>query len=183
MWSLNLKTFCRIYVLGLPNVSLSSMFTVENALEKGWESSKISRRVYVCNGLIVDGCQRNEISILQMSETYTRSPPKAEVKSISTTKKTSGIRFKPCMCCMLHVKKILNFLWNIRVFFLLFFCCPKTSHFFCLFRVRKVWKMKRFYFDSILQVYQHSCYEEDVAYRADFHSASCYLEISSVVSG
>lgn len=29
------------------------MFTVENALEKGWESSKISRRVYVCNGLIV----------------------------------------------------------------------------------------------------------------------------------
>ena len=63
------------------------MFTVENTLEKGWESSKISRRVYVCNGLIVDGCQRNEISMLQMSETYTRSPPKAEVKSNFYNKK------------------------------------------------------------------------------------------------
>lgn len=125
MWSLNLKTFCRIYVLGLPNVSLSSMFTVENALEKGWVSSKISRRVYVCNGLIVDGCQRNEISILQMSETYSRSPAKAEVKSNFYNKKTSGVKFKPCMCCMLHVKKILNFLWNIRVFFLLFFAVQR----------------------------------------------------------
>ena len=139
-----MKTFCRIYVLGLPNVSLSSMFTVENALEKGWESSKISGRVYVCDGLIVECCQRNEISILQMSETYSRSPAKAEVKSIFYNKKTSGVKFKPCMCCMLHVKKILNFLWNIRVFFLLFFCCPKTSHFFVFFVCARFEKWKDF---------------------------------------
>ena len=133
MWSLNLKTFCRIYVLGLPNVSLSSMFTVENALEKGWVSSKISRRVYVCNGLIVDGCQRNEISILQMSETYTRSPPKAEVKSNFYNKKTSGVRFKPCMCCMLHVKKILIFFMKNTCFFFFFFLLSKDKSFFLSF--------------------------------------------------
>lgn len=76
------------------------MFTVENALEKGWESSKISRRVYVCNGLIVDGCQRNEISILQMSETYTRSSAKAEVKSNFYNKKRQASNSSPvCVVC------------------------------------------------------------------------------------
>lgn len=109
------------------------MFTVENALEKGWVSSKISRRVYVCNGLIVDGCQRNEISILQMSETYTRSPPKAEVKSNFYNKKTSGVRFKPCMCCMLHVKKILIFFMKNTCFFFFFFLLSKDKSFFLSF--------------------------------------------------
>lgn len=144
MWSLNLKTFCRIYVLGLPNVSLSSMFTVENALEKGWESSKISGRVYVCDGLIVECCQRNEISILQMSETYTRSPAKAEVKSNFYNQKTSGVKFKPCMCCMLHVKKILNFLWKIRVFSLLFFAVQRQVIFFVFFVCARFEKWKDF---------------------------------------
>ena len=142
MWSLNLKTFCRIYVLGLPNVSLSSMFTVENALEKGWESSKISRRVYVCNGLIVDSCQRNEISILQMSETYTRSPAKAEVKSNFYNKKTSGVKFKPCMCCMLRVEKILIFSWKIRVFYP--FCAVQRVIFFAFFVCARFEKRKDF---------------------------------------
>ena len=106
------------------------MFTVENALEKGWESSKISRRVYVCNGLIVDGCQRNEISILQMSETYTRSPAKAEVKSNFCNKKMSGVKFKPCMRCMLRMEKIIFF--HEKYVFFFFFCCPK-SHFLLSF--------------------------------------------------
>lgn len=56
MWFLILKIFCCIYVLGLLNVFLNFMFIVENVLEKGWESLKIFRWVYVCNGLIVDGC-------------------------------------------------------------------------------------------------------------------------------
>lgn len=120
------------------------MFTVENALEKGWESSKISGRVYVCDGLIVDGCQRNEISILQMSETYSRSPAKAEVKSNFYNKKTSGVRFKPCMCCMLHVKKILIFFMKNTCFFSSFFCCPKTSHFFVFFVCARFEKLKDF---------------------------------------
>lgn len=109
-------------------------------------------------------------------------PPKRKWSQISTTKKPQASNSSPvCVVCCTW-KKSLFFSWKIRVFFSSFFCCPKTSHFFCLFRVRKVWKIKRFYFDSILQVYQHSCYEEDVAYRADFHSAPCYLKISSVVS-
>lgn len=107
------------------------MFTVENALEKGWESSKMSRRVYVCNGLIVDGCQRNEISILQMSETYTRSPAKAEVKSNFCNKKMSGVKFKPCMRCMLRMEKNPYFFMKNTCFFF-FFCCPK-SHFLLSF--------------------------------------------------
>ena len=112
------------------------MFTVENALEKGWESSKISRRVYVCNGLIVDGCQRNEISILQMSETYTRSPAKAEVKSNFCNKKMSGVKFKSCMRCMLCMEKNPYFFMKNTCFFS-FFAVQRVI-FFCLFRVRKV---------------------------------------------
>ena len=112
------------------------MFTVENTLEKGWESSKISRRVYVCNGLIVDGCQRNEISILQMSETCTRSPAKTEVKSNFYNKKK--VRRQIQALYALYVARGKNpyfFMKNTCFFF--FFCCLK-SHFFCLFRVRKV---------------------------------------------
>lgn len=117
------------------------MFTVENALEKGWESSKISRRVYVCNGLIVDGCQRNEISILLMSETYTRSPAKAEVKSNFYNKKTSGVKFKPCMCCMLRVEKILIFFMKNTCFFFLFLL-SKESFFFVFFVCARFEKRK-----------------------------------------
>ena len=132
MWSLNLKTFCRIYVLGLPNVSLSSMFTVENALEKGWESSKISRRVYVCNGLIVDGCQRNEISILQMSETYTRSPAKAEVKSNFYNQKRQASNSSPvCVVCCTWKKSLI--FYEKYVFFLFFFLLSKDKSFFLSF--------------------------------------------------
>ena len=114
------------------------MFTVENTLEKGWESSKISRRVYVCNGLIVDGCQRNEISILQMSETYTRSPPKAEVKSNFYSKKNVRRQIQALYVLYVAREKNPQFFMKNACFFSSFFCCPKTSHFFCLFRVRKV---------------------------------------------
>lgn len=111
------------------------MFTVENALEKGWESSKISGRVYVCDGLIVDGCQRNEISILQMSETYSRSPAKAEVKSNFYNKKTSGVKFKPCMCYVLYVAREKNpyFFHEKYVFFFFFFLLSKDKSFFLSF--------------------------------------------------
>lgn len=111
------------------------MFTVENALEKGWESSKISRRVYVCNGLIVDGCQRNEISILQMSETYTRSSAKAEVKSNFYNKKRQASNSSPVcvVCCALkkslffHEKYVFFFLFLLskESFFFVFFVCAR----------------------------------------------------------
>lgn len=112
------------------------MFTVENALEKGWESSEISRRVYVCNGLIVDGCQRNEISILQMSETCTRSPAKTEVKSNFYNKKKVRRQIQALYALYVARGKNPYFFMKIRVFFS-FFAVQRVI-FFCLFRVRKV---------------------------------------------
>lgn len=119
------------------------MFTVENTLEKGWESSKISRRVYVCNGLIVDGCQRNEISILQMSETCTRSPAKTEVKSNFYNKKKVRRQIQALYALYVARGKNPYFFMKIRVFFFLFLL-SKESFSFVFFVCARFEKRKDF---------------------------------------